>query len=165
MGYHVYFRLQPPFFYKRCRVSMTKHRQQSTGARAKGIDPIWSHTGSLLPQLGLQRKLKGQASHKIYFYVNREYTACTSQILLKKMQNLFFLAWTLITDKITAWEMTTDSKEYKHDKSKTQCKHHTATIMMHIEDIRITEITQDVCHQAGPYRAFQGRTPSPHPLL
>ena len=42
MGYHVYFRLEATFFYKRCRASMTKHRQQSTRVRAKGKDPIWS---------------------------------------------------------------------------------------------------------------------------
>ena len=30
MVYLVYFRLLATFFYKRCRASMTKHRQQST---------------------------------------------------------------------------------------------------------------------------------------
>ena len=28
---------------QRCRASMTKHRQQSTRVRAKGIDLIWNH--------------------------------------------------------------------------------------------------------------------------
>ena len=46
VGYHVYFRLEAAFFYKRCRASMTKHRQQSTRVRAKGIDSIWSQVCS-----------------------------------------------------------------------------------------------------------------------
>ena len=39
MSYHVYFRLQATLFYKRCRDSMTEHRQQNTWVRAKGINP------------------------------------------------------------------------------------------------------------------------------
>ena len=30
------------FFYKRCRARMTKHRQQNTKIRTKGINPIYS---------------------------------------------------------------------------------------------------------------------------
>ena len=40
MGYPAYFRLYATFFYKRCRASMTKHRQQSTKVKAKGTDLI-----------------------------------------------------------------------------------------------------------------------------
>ena len=36
------------FFNKRCRASMTKHRQQSTKVRAKEIDSIWSQVCSSL---------------------------------------------------------------------------------------------------------------------
>ena len=36
---------------QRNRASMTKHRQQSTRVRAKGIDPMWSHISPFLPQL------------------------------------------------------------------------------------------------------------------
>ena len=35
MGYHAYFRLDITFFYRRCRASMTKHRQHSTGLELK----------------------------------------------------------------------------------------------------------------------------------
>ena len=58
MGYHVYFRLEATFFYKRCRASMTKHRQQSTRLRAKGIDAMWSQVCSSLLHL--------------YFSINKE---------------------------------------------------------------------------------------------
>ena len=37
--------------YKRCRVSMAKHRQESTRVRAKGIDPTWSQVILLLQDL------------------------------------------------------------------------------------------------------------------
>ena len=51
-GLYVYFRLREIFFYllkrQRCRVSMTKHKPQSTKFRAKGIDSIWSQVCSLL---------------------------------------------------------------------------------------------------------------------
>ena len=33
---------------QRCRARMTKHRQQSTEVRAKGLDPIWSQVCSSL---------------------------------------------------------------------------------------------------------------------
>ena len=56
VSYPVYFRLEGTLFYKRCRVSITKYRQQSRRVKAKLIDPIWSqvcsfslqfdHTGS-----------------------------------------------------------------------------------------------------------------------
>ena len=36
---------------QRCRASMAKHRQQSTGVSAKGIDPMWSHISPSLSQL------------------------------------------------------------------------------------------------------------------
>ena len=39
------------------------------------------------------------------------------------------------------------------------------TFMEYTEDIRITETIQDVCNQAGPYRAFPGQTPCPYTLL
>ena len=51
MGYHVYFTLQAIFRLQRCRACMTKHRQQSTRVKAKGIDPIWSQVCSSLLQL------------------------------------------------------------------------------------------------------------------
>ena len=41
-GYPVYFKLQATLFYKWFRNSMTKHKQQSTKIRDKGIDSIWS---------------------------------------------------------------------------------------------------------------------------
>ena len=47
-GDPVYFRLQITFFYKRCRASMTKHRQQSTKVKIKGTDLIWSQICSSL---------------------------------------------------------------------------------------------------------------------
>ena len=56
----VYFRLEAIFFYKRYRASMTKHRQQNTKIRAKGIDPIWSQVYfSLLQDLHLCCKARG----------------------------------------------------------------------------------------------------------
>ena len=36
---------------QRYRASMTKHKQQSTRVRAKGIDPTWSHISPSLSQL------------------------------------------------------------------------------------------------------------------
>ena len=33
---------------QRCRASRTKHRQQSTRVRSKGMDPIWSQTCPLV---------------------------------------------------------------------------------------------------------------------
>ena len=48
MGYCVYFRLEATSLYKRRRASMTKHRQQSTRIRARGIESIWSQFCSLL---------------------------------------------------------------------------------------------------------------------
>lgn len=54
-GLYVYFRLREIFFYllkrQRCRVSMTKHRQQSIRVRAKGIDPIGRQVCSTLTNL------------------------------------------------------------------------------------------------------------------
>ena len=41
----IYFRLQTAFFYK---TSMTKHRQQNTRVRAKGVDLIWVQVCSSL---------------------------------------------------------------------------------------------------------------------
>lgn len=41
MGSPVCFRLEAAFFYKSCRASLTKHKQQSTRVRSNGIDPIW----------------------------------------------------------------------------------------------------------------------------
>jgi len=35
-------------YWQRCRASMTKHQQQSTNVRAKGIDTIWSQVWSSL---------------------------------------------------------------------------------------------------------------------
>ena len=35
IGYLVYFRLYVTFFYKQCRASMTKDRQQSTKVKVK----------------------------------------------------------------------------------------------------------------------------------
>ena len=42
MGCPVYFKLQATLFYKWFRTSMTKHKQQSTKIRDKGIDSIWN---------------------------------------------------------------------------------------------------------------------------
>ena len=36
---------------QRNRASMTKHRQQGTRVRAKGIDPVWVHISPSLSQL------------------------------------------------------------------------------------------------------------------
>ena len=46
---NVYFRLWTTFFYRRCRVSISKHRQQSINL--KGTDSIWSQGSSLLQYL------------------------------------------------------------------------------------------------------------------
>ena len=43
VGYHAYFRLWTTFFYKKCRASLSKHRQPSIRVRAKGIDAIRNH--------------------------------------------------------------------------------------------------------------------------
>ena len=51
LGYSVCFRPQETFFFKRCRALMTQHRQQSTGVRDKGVDPIWSQVCSSLLQV------------------------------------------------------------------------------------------------------------------
>ena len=51
MGCYVYFRLQAAFFYKRCRASMTKHRQQNTKVKVKETDLIWSQICSSLLHL------------------------------------------------------------------------------------------------------------------
>ena len=40
VGYPMYFRQWIPFFYKRCRVNMTQHKQQNT--KVKETDLIWS---------------------------------------------------------------------------------------------------------------------------
>ena len=49
MGYPVYFRLYATF-HKRCRASMTKHRQQNIKVKVKETDLIWSQMCSSLLQ-------------------------------------------------------------------------------------------------------------------
>ena len=51
---NVYFRLWATFFYKRCRASISKHRQQSISL--KGTDSVWSQGSSLLQYLCKGRK-------------------------------------------------------------------------------------------------------------
>ena len=47
IGYSVYFRLQAAYFYKRCRVSMIKHKQDSTALKLK--KQIQNGAGFVLP--------------------------------------------------------------------------------------------------------------------
>ena len=73
----VYFRLQATFFDKRCRASMTQHRQQSTRVRAKGIDPTQSHLCSSLSHpypLGIRGGIGGWPPCRMATFPSQSFT-------------------------------------------------------------------------------------------
>ena len=53
IGYPLYIRLYTTFFFKVCRVSMTKHRPQSPKVKEKETDPTWGQICSSLLHKGL----------------------------------------------------------------------------------------------------------------